>query len=113
MPYINIRSSKPMNEQKKEELQSKIVEIMPTIPGKNSGNTIIGIVDSFTMYNDLKPVEAVFIDIRLYKESPEESKKEFVQKLTGIIGEVLGIPPKCVHMNFFEQANWATNGDYF
>ena len=113
MPYINIRSSKPMNDSIKEELQSKIVEIMPTIPGKNASNTIIGIVDTFAMYNDLQPVEAVFIDIRLYKESPEESKKEFVQKLTSIIDEVLGIPPKYVHMNFFEQSNWATNGDYF
>ena len=113
MPYINIRSSKEMNEQVKEELQSKIVEIMPTIPGKNAGNTIIGIMDTFTMYNDLKPVEAVFIDIRLYQASPEESKKEFVQKLTAIIGEVLDIPAKGVHMNFFEQTNWATNGDYF
>ena len=64
------------------------------------------------MYHDLQSVEAVFIDIRLYKESSEERKKEFVLKLTDVIGEVLDIPPKHVHMNFFEQADWATNGDY-
>jgi len=113
MPYLDIRSSKPIDETTRNNLQLEICKIMPVLPGKNVSNTVICISDTCTMYNEMQPIQAVFIDVRLYKASPEDSKKEFAKQLTAIFESVLQIPPPKVQINFFEQPNWAVNGDYF
>ena len=113
MPYIAISISKQVDMQTKDALQKKIAGIMEVIPGKNAANTILNITDGCTFYNNTKPMEAAFIDVRLYKESPEESKKAFAEQMFGIFETVLGIPPSNVSMNFTEQPCWAANGSYF
>jgi len=113
MPYLDIRSSKPIDGPTRNTLQLEIGKIMPVIPGKNVSNTLICISDNFTMYKDTKPIDAVFVDVRMYKKSPEEDKKEFVKRITAILADMLKIPPAHVQLNFVEQQNWAVNGDYF
>jgi len=113
MPYIDIRISKPVDVTKKNKLQSEIAGIMEIIPGKNAGNTTICISDNHTIYRDTKPIEAAFIDIRLYKESPTESKSLFAERLFSIMNTELGIPPSHVQMNFVELPCWASNGNLF
>jgi phenylpyruvate tautomerase PptA (4-oxalocrotonate tautomerase family) len=65
------------------------------------------------MYRDKQPIEAAYIDIRLYKESPDESKKKFAEQLFGIFDSILKIPPSNVQINFVELPCWATNGGFF
>ena len=113
MPYIAISTSKPIDLHTRNTLQTEIANIIDVIPGKNPSNTVINISDSCTFYNNKQPIEAVFVDIRLYKESPEESKKAFAEKLFSILETTLQIPPSNVSMNFTEQPNWAANGNYF
>ena len=112
MPFLNIRLSKKIDEGTRNVLQQEIGKIMPTIPGKSASNTLISFSDNYEMYNDAVKVEAVFVDIRLYKNSPEESKKEFAAQLTKIFEDVIKVEPGRVHMNFFEMQNWAVNGEY-
>jgi len=113
MPHINISISKPVDIETRDILQNEIAEIMETIPGKNAANTLICISDSCTMYRDKQLIEAVYIDVRLYKESPDESKKEFAEKLFSIFNDVLKIPQSNVQINFVELPCWASNGNFF
>jgi len=113
MPYIDIRISKPVNITQKNKLQSEIAGIMEIIPGKNAGNTTICISDNHTIYRDTKPIEAAFVDIRLYKESSTESKGLFAERLFSIFEKELGIQPSHVSMNFVELPCWASNVKLF
>jgi len=113
MPYIDIRISKSVDIAQKNKLQSEIAGIMEMIPGKNAGNTTICISDNHAIYRDTKPIEAAFIDIRLYKESPTDSKSAFAERLFVIFENELGIPPSHVQMNFIELPCWASNGNLF
>jgi len=113
MPHININISKPVAPETKSTLQNEIADIMETIPGKNAGNTLICISDTCTMYRDKQPLEAAYIDVRLYKESPDESKKAFAEKLFDIFESVLKIPPSNVQINFVELPCWASGGNFF
>ena len=94
-------------------LQKEIAGSMEIIPGKNAANTVICISDNYTMYRDTQSFEAVFVDIRLYKESPTENKKEFAERLFVIFEKVLNILPSHVQMNFVELPCWASNGNFF
>ena len=113
MPYIDIRISKSIDIEQKNKLQSEIAGIMEIIPGKNAGNTTICISDNHTIYRDTKSIEAAFIDIRLYKESPTDSKSMFAERLFNIFQNELNIPPSHVLMNFVELPCWASNGNLF
>ena len=113
MPFLDIRSSKPIDGPTRNKLQLEIGKLMPIIPGKNVSNTLICISDNYAMYKDAEAKEAIFVDVRLYKNSPEESKKEFAKEFTGLLETVLGIPPSAIQMNFVELPNWAVNGEYF
>ena len=113
MPHLDIRSSKPICEATRNELQLEIGKIMPVIPGKTVSNTLISIADNYIMYKDAQALEAVFVDIRLYKASPEESKAEFAKQLTKLLEAKLKVPPVNIQMNFVELPSWTVNGDYF
>ena len=113
MPYIDIRVSKPVDTGEREKLQAEIAGLMELIPGKNAGNTTICISDNYTVYREYQAIDFAFVDIRMYKESPEESKRSFAKRLFGVFESILDIPPSNVQMNFIELPNWATNGDMF
>ena len=111
MPYIDIRITKTVDATSRDKLQTKIARIMELIPGKNAGNTTICISDNYTMYKNNLPIEAAFIDVRLFKESPTDSKRAFAKSLFSIFENELGLPPSKVQMNFVELPCWAANGD--
>ena len=113
MPYIDIRISKQVDNNTRNKLQAEIAGIMELIPGKNAANTTICVSDNYTMYRNCQPIEAAFVDIRLYKESSTESKKVFAEKLFIIFENTLSIPQSLVQMNFVELPCWASNGDLF
>lgn len=113
MPYIDIRVSKKVEEQTRDALQRDIAGSMELIPGKTAANTVICISDGYSIYKNTQPMEAAFIDVRLYKNSPAESKKAFTERIFNIIEATLHIPPSNVQINFVELPDWASNGNYF
>ena len=114
MPYISVTTAKKLDDSTKAELNLKIGELMPTIPGKNSDNTLLSINDGIAMFKSGKPNDGVFVSVQCYKKSPEESKKEFSKKFYEMLKDVLKLSDdSCVYMNFTEFENWAANGNYF
>ena len=114
MPFVNITSAKKIDDETKAELNSRIGEIMPVIPGKNADNTLLCINDGVSIFMKGKPNDGVFVSVQVYKKSPEDAKKEFSRKIYEILKDIPGLDPEsCLYMNFTEFENWAANGDYF
>jgi len=113
MPQVNITVSKKLDDSTKNTLQFEIGTSIAILPGKNIGNAMICIQDGVSTYKNGEPVDGLFAEIRLYKNSPEESKKEYSEKLFQIFESVLGIKPELVYINFVELATWAAGGSYF
>ena len=114
MPFVSITTAKKIDGGTKAELNSRIGEIMPVLPGKNLDNTLLCINDGVSMFMKGKPNDGVFVSVQVYKKSPEDAKKEFSKKIYEILKHILGLDSEsCVYMNFTEFGNWAANGDYF
>jgi len=114
MPYVNITTAKKIDDVTKSELYSRIGELMPTLPGKNIDNTLLCINDGVSMFMKGKPNDGIFVSVQCYKKSPEDSKKEFSQKIYDVLKDILELSSEsCVYMNFLEFENWASNGNYF
>ena len=112
MPQVNVIISHKLDEKRKNDLQLEIGAVMSILPGKNIGNTYISICDGCSMYRDGSITDAAFVDIRLFKASPEESKKDFSKKMFEIFKSVLNIEPDQIYMNFIELEHWVANGEY-
>jgi len=114
MPYVSITTAKKLDDAKKTELYLKIGELMPVLPGKDIDNTLLSINDGVDMFMHGKANDGVFVSVQVYKKSPEDSKKEFSQKIHAALKDILKLDSGgCVYMNFTEFENWAANGNYF
>jgi len=114
MPYVNVTTAKKLDAGTKARLYAKIGELMPTLPGKNLDNTLFAVEDGVDMFMKGKPNGGAFVSVQCYKKSPEESKKEFSEKIYEVLKEVLALgADDCVYMNFTEFDTWAANGKYF
>ena len=113
MPQVNISVAQKIDDKTKNELQLEIAGNMAILPGKSIDNTTICILDGCSMFRYGKPYDGAFADIRLYKASPEESKREFASKLFSIMQTILKIDPEHVNINFVEMSAWASGGKYF
>ena len=114
MPFVSITTAKKLDDNAKAELNSKIGGIMPVLPGKNIDNTLLCINDGVSMFKSGKVNDGVFVSVQVYKKSPEDSKKEFSQKIYELLKDVLKLEQNsCVYMNFTEFENWASGGNYF
>ena len=113
MPQLNINIGKKLDESTKNKLQLEIGNNMEILPGKNIGNTMICINDGLSMFKNGVPIDGIFTDVRLYKSSPEENKKQFAEKLFSIFENILGVKSDAVYMNFTEMPSWASGGNYF
>lgn len=112
MPQVNITIAKKLDETTKDKLQLEIGNAMPILPTKNIDNTHTCLLDGCSLYRSGKPLDGAFVDIRLFKPSPEESKKAFSEKMFSILRDVAGIDPGNVYMNFLEFEHWALKGEY-
>ncbi|MCL2099327.1 MAG: 4-oxalocrotonate tautomerase family protein [Oscillospiraceae bacterium] len=115
MPYVHITSAKKIDDAVKEKLNLGICEIISTLPGKDKDNTLLAITDCGTaMFKSGAYNHGVFVEVRLYKKSPEENKKALAEKMYELLKKTLDLPEDgCVYMNYLEFDNWAANGNYF
>ena len=107
MPFVNITTAKKIDAPAKEKLNQEICGIMAILPGKNKDNTLICLNDEKPMFKSGAPNSGVFVEVRLFGKSPDDAKKEFAQKMRGIITDVLKLEENdCLYMNFIENETW-------
>ena len=112
MPYIQVTIAQKLDNSVKDRLQKELSDSISVIPGKTIANTIIAINDGVSMYNNHTPRDGAFFDVRLYKSSPEEAKKDYANKIFAIAQDVLNMPSTCVQINFTEMEIWASGGNF-
>ena len=110
MPFINAMVVRKLEDEEKTNLQEAIADAVSVIPGKNAGNTVICISDGYAMYKNKEPIEGAFVEVRLFKSSPDECKGEFTKKLFDIFEKHLKIPKEKLTINFHKLDSWGANG---
>ena len=112
MPYIHLHITQELSAEKREELQLAIGAIMPLIPEKNMNNTMIELTGGAALYMRGGPINGAFMELRVYKASPEDAKAAFFAALSALLEEKLGIAPKDVYGNITEMPHWCAGGKY-
>ena len=113
MPQVNISIAQKLDAVAMNEFQLDIAKNINLLPGKSTKNTIICIQDGCAMFKADKPLDGAFVDVRLYRALPEESKKAFSEKMYSMLKERFNIDPNAVYMNYVELEHWASEGRYY
>ncbi len=108
MPYLHLNASPALSQADIAALRDEIAALMPILPGKTRENTMIHITGGCAISKGDPDLPAVFIEIRTYKASPEEAKKEFAARLTALVSEKLGVPGGNIYMNIIAMDEWFT-----
>jgi phenylpyruvate tautomerase PptA (4-oxalocrotonate tautomerase family) len=110
MPYIQVNTSKKLNEQDKDAIKSKLGELISILPGKSESVLMVGVNDSDAMYFGGEKKDLAFVDVRLFKESDFESKSRFTEAVFLFLKQKLGIAEENVFLSIGEYNTWGHNG---
>jgi len=113
MPYIEAKLSTKLNEEKKEELQLKLTDIVSKEFSKPKAYIMVNIEDNKNLYMAEKQLEkGAYISVRLFGTTT----KPVCQSLTKNICEILAnfdINPKNVYVTYQPIDLWGWNGSMF
>jgi phenylpyruvate tautomerase PptA (4-oxalocrotonate tautomerase family) len=111
MPFISFNVTTSPDGLQQEKLKTELGKLIEILPGKTEKVLMIDICGKHTMYfRGEKKERCAFIEVRLYKESPLEAKKEFTEKLSQLTEDILRIPKADIFVNIMEFPNWGTGG---
>lgn len=113
MPYVHLNVSRPLTQEQIEAARLAIAEIMPALPGKHRGNTMIHIDGSCALTMGDEGLPCMFLEVRLYKPSPEENKKDFVKKASQALCALFDIAPERLYINMIELPEWGVGEQFF
>ena len=106
MPYVHLNASRSLTDAEIAALRDDVAALMPLLPGKTRENTMIHITGGCAISKGDPSVPALFIEVRTYKASPDEAKKEFAARLTAMLSEKLGVPGENIYMNIIAMDEW-------
>lgn len=113
MPYVHLNVSSQLTEQEIIKLREGIAEIMPALPGKNRDNSMIHIDASCALSMGDPEQPCAFLEVRLYRASPEQNKKDFVEKAAAMLTSRTGIPAERIYVNIIELNEWGVGSRFF
>jgi len=108
MPYVHLNASRPFTDAEADALRDAIAELMPLLPGKSRENTMIHITGGCALSKGDPSAPCLFIEVRTYRASPDDAKREFADRLTAMLGERLGVPGGNIYMNIIAMDEWFT-----
>lgn len=111
MPYISVNMSKKLNPQQKEQIKSKMGEIITLIPGKTESVTMVDISCGHSLYMGGKVLPSgAFVEIRLLGKAELKYKEKLTEAVFKSLKELADAPEKDVYVNIIEFENWGFGG---
>lgn len=111
MPYIDVKVTVKLSDAEKDNVKSRLGELIALLPGKTEAVLMVCLTDESNIYfSGLKKEKAAFINIKLFRESGFEYKEEFTKKVFEFFDKDLEITKDSVFLTFDEYNSWGTNG---
>lgn len=110
MPFINVSTNKQLAPTQKQELQTKLGDLISILPGKTAEQTLIKISDECDMYRRGYESALCMIEIYMYQMQPFSAKDELTRAIVGLMEKEYGIPVPNLYIKFGEMPIWGVDG---
>jgi hypothetical protein len=110
MPYIAINTTETLSVSQQETIKSEIGRLISGIPTKTEGRLLIDFSGDHRFYRAGAPVKGAYIELRLYRPSPFDAKKQFTEEMFSLLSRELGIEKDHMYLNIVELEHWGGGG---
>jgi len=110
MPYVHVSTNKAFDSAQKNELQTKLGDLISIMPGKTPEQTLIQITDDCSMYRRGFDGPLAIIEISIYQMQPFGYKSKLVSAIYELMERDCGIPAANLYIKFSEMPIWGAGG---
>ena len=114
MPYIDVKTTAPVTEEKCRAIKSALGDAISLIPGKSEGWLMVGIDPEKKIWfrgDDSK--DSAMVTVSVYGSVSDRDSSRLTGRITEILNEELGIDPDRVYVAYGEYDKWGWNGSNF
>ena len=91
MPYVGINAGLKISDAQKDKIKTELGRLISIIPTKSEAGLLVDFADSKTTYKAGVGVPCAFIDVRLFRKSEFEPKKQFTEAVFELLSQKLGL----------------------
>ena len=114
MPYINLKTTMKVTDEKAEVLKSKFGKAIESFPGKTEAWLMVGIEDNQKLwFKGDNSEDSAIVDVDLLGGVSKEGSLKMTCTVCDILEEVLGISPARVYVKYMGYADWGWNNTNF
>ena len=112
MPFINAKITSPVDDAKKNLIQSKLTDLVADAFAKPKKFVMINIEDNQPMWFGGEVLKSgAFISVRLIGNPSRETYSALTKKICELLEKELRISPDSVYVTFHPVEMWGRNGD--
>ncbi len=114
MPYIEIKTTKTVNNEKSELIKSAMGKAIECFPGKNENWLMVAIEDEIKMwFRGDASQDSAFVDVCLLGKVDKKGAENMTEEICNVLERELGISPERVYVKYSGYENWGWNKGNF
>ena len=98
MPFINIKTNRPVSSEKEIAIKSALGQAITAIPGKSESWLMAGIEPEYILY---------------FGQANPSAFNSLTEKLCTVLNEQLDIDPSRIYVKYTATTDWGWNGSNF
>ena len=114
MPYINLKTTKKVSDEKCEAIKTAFGKAIENFPGKTEAWLMVGIDDGAKLWfkGDASSGSAI-VDVELLGTTTNEYAEKMTAVVCDILNRELEISPDRIYVKYREYDKWGWNGQNF
>ena len=114
MPYINLKTTANVSDEKSEILKAKFGKAVESFPGKTEAWLMVGIEDNQKLwFKGDNSQDSAIVDVDLLGGVSKDGALKMTSAVCDILEEELGISPSRVYVKYMGYADWGWNNTNF
>ncbi len=114
MPYINVKVTEKLSEEKLIEIKAAMGKAITAIPGKSETYLMVCVEDGQAIwFAGDNSAPSAFVDVRILGHAKGEDYSRMTGVVCDMLKDILGIASERVYVQYSETDNWGWNGRNF
>lgn len=114
MPFIQVRVSEKLDEQKIEAVKSRLGKAISLIPGKSEAYLMVQVEDNCHLYfKGNQDTPTAMCDVSIFGKATRDACEALTGEICQILETLAAVPPSRCYVKFQFVDTWGFNGFLF
>ena len=113
MPFINVKTNKPIAPETEKNMKAKLGQAITAIPGKSEGWLMLAFEPETKMYFKGSDEGCAMVQVSVYGSASRAAKQDMTGRVTDILASELGLAPDRIYVSYSDVPDWGWNGGNF